>query len=89
MISGICSLVKDEDSRAVAGKRLYGRSVYFKEGQLKCKEETEGGLPYLNNSYILTINELDQSLPACVPVSVAESISFIYYYHCSAGKKIG
>jgi hypothetical protein len=34
---------------------------------------------------ILTYNELDHSLPACLPVS----INFKYYYHCGVGKKIG
>jgi hypothetical protein len=34
---------------------------------------------------ILTYNELDHSLPACVPVS----INFKYYYLCGVGKKIG
>ncbi len=35
--------------------------------------------------FILTYNELDHSLPACLPVST----NFKYYYHCGVGKKIG
>jgi hypothetical protein len=35
--------------------------------------------------YFLTYNELDHSLPACLPVST----NFKYYCYCGVGKKIG
>ncbi len=38
---------------------------------------------------ILTYNDLNHSLPACIPPCVPVSINLKYYYHSGAGKKIG
>jgi hypothetical protein len=39
--------------------------------------------------FILTYNELDHSLPACLRACVPVSANFKYKCHCGAAKKIG
>jgi hypothetical protein len=41
------------------------------------------------DKYILTYNELDHSMPPCLPACVRVSTNFKYYCHRGAGKKIG